>query len=142
MVGYKLQSNPKMVIKLDMKKAIKAMTGKYNLAFRYNEYCVFTLNGKELNSVACILTALYNEYLEHKEADKILGLQQHELAKKAGLVPATIGLISAKLCPLFIYMNTPKWYIEGSYGKPVYHTINEYGIMVVQKLMEKKENGV
>jgi len=138
MRGYRFKKSVSMRITIDMKAMLRFLSRKYIKAIRYTQDCIFILDMQEMTSASKILDVLYKHHVEFKDGGVIPGLSQEEIIKESGLTSATIGAITAKLCPPLIYINSPKGYIANSGKKrPRYHVLNEYGVMFVEG--EKKD---
>ncbi len=119
--------------------AIDRLVRDNNKCIWYSNDCISILKGNEIKSMSLVLTALYKHHLKNVDSDK-RGLTQEKLAEKTGLADDTVGRTVWKLCPQFINIKTT--FRMHQLRKPKYHTINKYGIMLVKKILEKKQNGV
>ena len=126
----------KMTLVIHIPTAIDRLIRDNNKAIYYNEKCISVLGGHEIKSISKILEALYEHHLEHKDKEKIPGLTQEQIEKATGLSQSSVGPITWKLTPQFINIRTDTKIRMQNRAK--FHTLNEYGVMLVERLIEKE----
>ena len=131
-----MDNKQNMTLKVDISTCINRIVRDNNKAIYYNDDCICVLGGHEIKSIGKLLEVLYEHYLEHKEEGKWRGLTQEMIHDKTDMAGSTISQIAWKLTPQFVNVRTDTK--VASVKRAKFHTLNRYGIMLVEKLIEKQ----
>lgn len=127
-------------IKIDMRQAIIHMKRRINKELYYNEECRIKLRGSEMFNINIILTALYNDYLKHKDDfSKYQGIKQEDLANNIVGSNANTDKSKINRCKITLFTLMPLFVYCHSYGYGHKdcrkYKLNYYGIQLVEAIM-------
>ena len=120
-------------IKISVKMFINSLCKRVNTSLYYNKNCYTQLKPDELKSVPKLLLYLYGK--REKFGKKIKGIQTKVIVAECGLSKPAITLWLARFTPTLINMN---FYKKGKGYISRYYYLNENGIVVCKKLLEKR----
>lgn len=124
---------PKYTIKLqiDSKKTLNRLIRKVDKAIYYNDNCICKLQSSEMITIDRVLTALYEDYILHKDDEEYSGIKHCILAEKIGMSKIALKATIWMLIPQFVDIRT--------YGRDLKiarkYKLNGNGIELVERIM-------